>query len=105
MPRANGGSESVEKTRAWRKRMRAARRPETDAVDAALAAAVAVYYHTAASSSSDRDRRRALALELMSVNFLVSRGYDLAEADRQVRSRVRRLDVERLIPLVNGTPS
>ena len=105
MPRANQGATSTEPTREWRKRLKVERRPETDAVDTALAAAVTVYSYTAATSASDRDRRRASALELMAINYLVTRGYAHDQAERQVRRRVRRLGVEKLIPMVNGASS
>jgi hypothetical protein len=103
MPRASQGAESTEPTREWRKRNKAERRPETDAVDTALAAAVTVYRHTAEKQASDRDRRRASALEMMAINYLVTRGYAHDQAERQVRRRVRRLGVEKLIPMVNGS--
>ena len=103
MPRANKGAESTEPTREWRKRNKAEGRPETDAVDTALAAAVTVYRHTAEATASKRDVTRATALEIMATNFLVSRGYARKQAERQVRRRVRRLDAATLVPLVNSS--
>lgn len=103
MPRANQGAERTESTRQWRKRIKAERRPETDAVDTALAAAVTVYRHTAEATHSERDVTRATALEMMAVNFLISKGYEPDQAERQVRRRVRRLDAASLVPLVNSS--
>lgn len=102
MPRAHSGSAGQEATRQWRRKIRGERRPETDAVDAALAAAVTVYRHTAEKLSSVRDVTRAAGLEIMAINYLTSKGYDGTHAERQVLRRVRRLDAEKLIPLVNG---
>jgi hypothetical protein len=105
MPRKNNGADSTLRTREWRKRLREVKRPETDAVDTALAVAVALYAHTAELKQSERDRTRITALEQMAVRYLVSRGSSLVEAERMVRRRVRRLDVDSLIPMVNGSAS
>lgn len=87
----------------YRTRLRAERCPEADAVDTALAAALAVYRHTAEQRSSAKDVRRATGLEIMAVNFLVTKGYAPHMAERQVRRRVRRIDVEALVPMVSGS--
>jgi hypothetical protein len=105
MPRKNNGADSTLRTRKWRAGLKVAKRPETDAVDTALASAVALYAHSADVKQSERDQTRVVALEKMAVRYLVSRGSSPAEAERMVRRRVRRLDVETLIPLVNGTAS
>ena len=102
MPRAESGSRGQEATRQWRRKVKRERRPETDAVDTALAAAVAVYRHVAEARRSKRDVTRATGLELMAINFLVAKGYASEHAERQVHRRVRRLDAEKLVPLVNG---
>lgn len=102
MPRAESGSRGQEATRQWRKKVKRERRPETDAVDTALAAAVTVYRHVAEARRSKRDVTRASGMELMAINFLVSKGYAVEHATRQVRRRVRRMDAEMLVPLVNG---
>jgi len=102
MPRAESGSRGQEATRQWRKKIKTERRPETDAVDMALAAAVAVYWHVAEARRSRRDVTRVTGLEIMAINFLVAKGYASEHAERQVRRRVRRLDADRLVPLVNG---
>lgn len=105
MPRKNNGADSTLRTRKWRAGVKAIKRPETDAVDTALAVAVALYAHTAEVKQSERDQTRVTALEKMAVRYLVSRGSSVVEAERMVRRRVRRIDVETLIPLVNGTGS
>ena len=105
MPRAESGSKGQEATRLWRRKVKRERRPETDAIDMALAAAVAVYRHVAEARRSKRDVSRATGLELMAINFLVAKGYAAAHAERQVRRRVRRLDADKLVSLVNGPVS
>lgn len=102
MPRAESGSRGQEATRQWRRKVRRERRPETDAVDMALAAAVAVYRHVAEAHGSKRDVTRTTGMELMAINFLIAKGYAAEHAERQVRRRVRRLDAEKLVALVNG---
>lgn len=84
-------------------RLRQQMRPETDAVDTALAAAIAVYRHTAEQRGSEKDVRRSDGLELMAINLLVARGYQRTISERQVQRRVRRLDVDDLVPMVSGS--
>jgi hypothetical protein len=105
MPRKNNGADSTLRTRKWRAGLKEIRKPETDAVDTALAVAVALYAHSAEVKQSERNRTRVTALEELAIRYLVSRGSSLVEAERSVRRRVRRLDVETLIPLVNGSAS
>jgi hypothetical protein len=105
MPRKNNGADSTLRTRKWRAGLREVKRPETDAVDTALAVAVALYAHSAELKQSERDQTRVTALEKMAVRYLVSKGSSFVEAERSVRRRVRRVDVEALIPLVNGSAS
>lgn len=103
-PRNPGNEAQRAAQQRYRERLRGQRRPEADAVDSALSVAVAIYRHTAEQRSSDRDIRRAGGFEVMAINYLISRGYAPAMATRQVRRRVRRLDIEHLIPLVSGSP-
>lgn len=105
MPRArNPENEAARSAQGrYRDRLRGQQRPEADAVDTALAAALAVYRHTAKQRGSEKDVRRSDGLELMAINYLVSRGYAPRMAERQVRRRVRRLDVDDLVPMVSGT--
>lgn len=121
MPRVAdpGNAAGAEATRRWRKSMEDRRRPEVDAVDTALAAAVAVFRRQAEANlrreaeanlrrqaeTKKAERYVALAnfIEKMATNYLVSHGYDAVEAGRKVRLRTRRLDVDALVPLVNGT--
>lgn len=105
MPRiANPGNEAGrEKTARWRENNQARRRPEVDAVDTALAVAVSVYRWEAEKARSEKAVTRVDALERMAVNYLIAKGYDAKEADRRVRRRVRRWDVEDLIPLAAGS--
>ncbi|MDQ0318988.1 hypothetical protein QO002_001126 [Pararhizobium capsulatum DSM 1112] len=104
MPRARNAENEVQRCaqERYRDRLRGQKRPEADAVDTALAAALAVYRHTAEQLGSEKDVRRSDGLELMAINYLVSRGYSLRMAERQVRRRVRRLDVQDVVPLVSG---
>src|SRR6478736_2344962 len=103
MPRQINPTNAAQRTaqERYRGRLRAQRRPEADAVDTALAAAVAVYRYAAVERHSERDIRRAGGLELMAINFLVNRGYAPQMAERQVLRRVRRLDVATLVPMVS----
>lgn len=101
-PRNPGNEEQRAAQQRYRERLRGQRRPEADAVDTALAAAVAVYRHTAEQRSSDRDVRRADGFEFMAINYLISRGYAPAMAARQVFRRVRRLDIEDVVTMVSG---
>ncbi|MEY9770119.1 hypothetical protein [Sinorhizobium fredii] len=105
MPRARNPENEVQRSaqERYRERLRGLQRPEADAVDTALAAALAVYRHTAEQRGSEKDVRRSDGLELMAINYLISRGYTPKMAERQVRRRVRRLDVEDLVPMVSGT--
>lgn len=105
MPRiANPGNEAGrEKTARWRENNQTRRRPEVDAVDTALAVAVSVYRWEAEKARSEKAVTRVDALERMAVNYLIAKGYDAKEADRRVRRRVRRWDVEDLIPLAAGS--
>ncbi|MGO4657404.1 hypothetical protein AB4Z34_21820 [Ensifer sp. 2YAB10] len=105
MPRARNPESEVQRSaqERYRERLRRQQRPEADAVDTALSAAHAVYRHTAEQRGSEKDVRRSDGLELMAINYLVSRGYDPRMAERQVRRRVRRLDVEDLVPMVSDT--
>lgn len=105
MPRvADPGNEAGrEKTARWRENNQARRRPEVDAVDTALAVAVSVYRWEAEKAKSEKAVTRVDALERMAANYLIARGYDAKEADRRVRRRVRRWDVEDLIPLAAGS--
>ncbi|TBA24691.1 hypothetical protein [Rhizobium ruizarguesonis] len=104
MPRTRNPENEVQRSaqERYRERLRGQQRPEAHAVDNALAAAVAVYRHTAEQRGSEKDVRRSEGLELMAINYLASRGYDPKMAKRQVHRRVRRLDVEDLIPLVSA---
>lgn len=105
MPRiADPGNEAGrEKTARWRENNQARRRPEVDAVDTALAVAVSVYRWEAEKARSEKAVTRVDALEQMATNYLIAKGYDKKEADRRVRRRVRRWDVEDLIPLAAGS--
>lgn len=104
MPRVGDplNAAGAEATRRWRMRLLERKRPEVDAVDTAIAAAVAVYRGSAEDAGSQRDVTRATGLETMAVNYLIAQGYNAEEARRQVCRRTRRLDVAQLIPLVNG---
>lgn len=105
MPRVAdpGNAAGREKTARWRENNQSKRRPEVDAVDTALAVAVSVYRWEAEKARSEKAVTRVDALERMAANYLTARGYDAKEADRRVRRRVRRWDVEDLIPLAGGT--
>ena len=89
MPRQINPTNEAQRTaqERYRGRLRAQRRPEADAVDTALAAAVAVYRYAAVERHSERDIRRAGGLELMAINFLINRGYAPQMAERQVLRR------------------
>ena len=87
-------------TERWRTRQRSMRRPEIDAVDSAIAAAVSVFRHKAEASGVSRNLERATALEEMAINYLVSSGADADYARQKVLSRTHRLDSEALARLV-----
>ncbi|KQS84844.1 hypothetical protein [Rhizobium sp. Leaf383] len=101
-PAKPANASGAEATREWRKAVREQRRPETDAVDTALVAALTVYRHQAEKAKSERDVLKVEGMEAMAVNFLVARGYDREQAKRRVLRRVRRFDADLLVPLVNG---
>lgn len=105
MPRKPDPAKEAQQSRTqrWRKRMREHAAPETDAVDAALAAALAVYAE--AARTAGKSLRRIAALEAMAVSYLVSRGYAPEHARQRVGRRVHRLDVADLVPLVVGSMS
>lgn len=90
-------------TERWRKALKTAGAPETDAVDSALAAAVAVFVDTTAKAGVEKESRKAKFFELAAVNYLVSQGADPLHAARLVARRVHRLDVGDLLPLVDGS--
>ncbi|MBP2235237.1 hypothetical protein J2Z31_001729 [Sinorhizobium kostiense] len=104
MPRVRNPENEAQRSaqERYRERLRSQQRPEADAVDTALAAALAVYRHTAEQRGSEKDVRRSDGLEIMAINYLVSRGYAPTMAERQVRRRVRRLDVGDLVTMVSG---
>ncbi len=97
-----GNATGAEATREWRETVKAQRRPETDAVDTALAAALTVFRYEAERAKSERNVLKVEGMEAMAVNYLVSRGYDREQAERRVLRRVRRFDADLLVPLVNG---
>lgn len=84
-------------TAKWRESLVLRKRPEVDAVDAAIAAAVAVYSHVARTEGNEKDRARAEALERMSINCLISRGYDPEHALRTVKRRLYRPSYDGLL--------
>lgn len=88
-------------TARWRKAVREARRPEVDAVDSALAAALAVYLHAATVRGRDRDIERIVALERLAIEHLVSKRYDAKQARRAVLRRLRRDDAGSLATLAD----
>ena len=103
-PKSIENAAGAEATARWRARKRAARRPEVDAVDAALAAALAVYRHVAVARHRDRDVERVTALEALAVQHLTSlrnpdgsARYDRDQAFRAVLRRVRRDDAGSLV--------
>lgn len=91
------------RTERWRKRMHDSAVPETNAVNAALAAALAVYAD--AARTAGKNLRRISALEAMAVSYLVSKGYSPEHAKHRVARRVHRLDVADLVPHVIGSMS
>ncbi len=104
MPRARNPENEAQRSaqERYRERLRVQQRPEADAVDTALAAAIAVYRHTAEQRGSEKNVRRSDGLEIMAINYLISRGYAPKMAERQVRRRVRRLEIEDIVPMVAG---
>lgn len=85
----------------WRERTRSAGRPEVDAVDSAVTAAVAVFADTVKSKPpTSAGRQRAEAIERMAVDYLVALGRIREEAARMVHKRLHRLDVKRLSKLI-----
>ncbi len=75
--------------RKWREGLKSKGRPETDAVDSAIAAAVSVYMHTAVEVGSVKDVRKASALELMAINNLLAPGSSKKPAELAVSRRAR----------------
>lgn len=85
----------------YRKRLLEIGGAETDAVDAAISAAVAVFRHEAERLSSDKNLVRVTALEEMAASFLVAQGKKADPSLRAVRLRTRREDVADIVPLVS----
>ena len=67
-------------------------RPESSAVDVALAAAVTAYTD-AARQARDCDRWAVIALVAAAIDLLNARGYDRAECKRAIRWRLNRKDL------------
>jgi len=67
-------------------------RPESSAVDVALAAAVTAYAD-AARQARACDRRAVIVLVAAALDLLAARGYDRAECKRAIRSRLNRKDL------------
>ena len=88
-------------TARWRKAVRKARRPEVDAVDSAISAALAVYLHAATVRGRDRDIERVVALERLAIEHLVSKRYDAKQARRAVLRRLRRDDAGSLAAIAD----
>ena len=87
-------------TRAYRGEQKKLARPESNAVHAAIAAAVAYYFHAATVDGDQVGIERAKLLEKMAINYLVSKGASPEHAKQRVRSRTRRLRAEQLRSLV-----
>lgn len=87
-------------TRAYRGEQKKLARPESNAVHAAISAAVAYYLHTALENNDEPAVQRAKLLEQMAINFLVNKGASLEHAKQRVRARTRRLKADQLKPLV-----
>lgn len=87
-------------TRTYRGEQKKLARPESNAVHAAISAAVA-YYLYAATADGDQDGiQRAKLLEQMAINFLISKGASPKHAKQRVRARTRRVRTEQLRSLV-----
>lgn len=81
----------------------------TDAVDAAISAAVAIYRAEAEERRQAKNLERLEGIERMAASILVSRGGKPTPVLRAVRLRTRRLDVDELRvlashPLDDGRP-
>ncbi|QIX22394.1 hypothetical protein FOB41_15190 [Agrobacterium pusense] len=73
----------------------------TDAVDAAISAALALFRHEAETRGQSKNLERIEGIERMAASILVSRGGKPNPVLRAVHLRTRRLDVEELQRLAN----
>lgn len=99
-PKSRGNAAGAAATARWRKTVREARRPEVDAVDSAISAAVAVWRYQALLRCQEKNLERISALEGLAIHHLVSRGSDPGEAERAVLRRIRSDRKTSIAPLV-----
>jgi hypothetical protein len=74
----------------------------TDAVDAAISAALALFQHEAVTRGQSKNLERIEGIERMAAAILVSKGGKPKPVLRAIHLRTRRLDVEELQRLVTG---
>lgn len=83
-------------TERYRAKLAANGGAETDAVDAAISAAVALWWTEAVRADTKKNQDRIRGLEQMACSLLVSKGKDRERAMHAVLLRTRRSDIETL---------
>jgi uncharacterized protein YktB (UPF0637 family) len=86
----------------YRKKLKEVGDPEIGLVDTALVNALTIYYEQARKAKNTKSLNRITALEQIAVNFLMSKEKSKKEAEKRVKRRLSRLEVDDLIEQVNA---